>query len=209
MARIFSCYGRCAKISLEFYGQRAVFGSFVRKQNAFYGQTIIFRWFVRKFLPIMMRIYGQSRLFGAFIRKNGPKRLNFYGQTAVFDHFVRNWQWFCKMQRCTATAQSLHLTSITGKTWFLRFARNLRLQCFGKDNRVEHFSDFLRFCSTFGAARAEFGESGRQKLHILPGFCLLLEPSASILECQVDKNHTFLPVFVYFWNRAPRFWSVR
>ena len=27
----------------QIYGQRAIFGEFVRKQNAFYGQTIIFR----------------------------------------------------------------------------------------------------------------------------------------------------------------------
>ena len=35
--------GQSAKISLEIYGQTAIFGAFVRKQNAFYGQTIIFR----------------------------------------------------------------------------------------------------------------------------------------------------------------------
>ena len=72
--------------------------------------------------------------------KPGQKRLNFYGQTAVFDHFVRNRhfsrrpitdkvsifidlsvnggkrQWFCQMQCCASSAQSLHLTSVTGKT---------------------------------------------------------------------------------------------
>ena len=132
-----------------------------------------------------------------------------YGQRAIFGDFVRKRQWFCQMQCCTATAQSLHLTSIMGKTWFLRFARNLGSHCFGKSNWVEHFSNFLRFCSTFESARSEFRESGRQKLHVLPDFCLLSGPRASILECQVDKNHAFLPVFVYFRCRAPRFWNVR
>ena len=75
---------------IQIYGQSAIFGWFVRKQNAFYGQTGIFQWFVRKFLAIILGIYGQKPLFGAFVRKTGPKRLNFYGQTAGFDHFVRN-----------------------------------------------------------------------------------------------------------------------
>ena|GEM_PF-6035664 len=33
MARIFSCSGRCAKISLEFYGQSAIFDHFVRNRH--------------------------------------------------------------------------------------------------------------------------------------------------------------------------------
>ena len=65
--------------------------------------------------------------------KPGPKRLNFYGQKAVFDHFVRNRHFSGRpftdrrpifsdlsvndndFAKCSA-AQSLHLTSITGKT---------------------------------------------------------------------------------------------
>ena len=84
MARIFSCSGRCTEISPEFYGQRAIFGAFVRNQNAFYGQTAIFRWFVRKFLTIMMRIYGQSRLFGPFVRKTEVETSEFLRTN---DHF--------------------------------------------------------------------------------------------------------------------------
>ncbi|MEE0003896.1 MAG: hypothetical protein UE077_03755, partial [Ligilactobacillus ruminis] len=60
------------------------------------------------------------------------------------------------MQCCAATAQSLHLTSVTGKTFFLEFACNLKSHCFGEGTRIEHFSDFGGFCSTFGTARAEF-----------------------------------------------------
>ena len=87
-----------------------------------------------------------------------------------------------------------------------------------------------RFLSTFGSVRAEFGESGRQKRGIHPvflstfetarpefrlagrqkrgislGFCLLSGSCTSNLEGLVDKNHTFLPFFVYFRGRAPRF----
>ena len=35
---------------------------------------------------------------------------------------------------------------------------------------VEHFFDFLRFCSTFEFARPEFGPTGRQKSDIPPFF---------------------------------------
>ena len=88
-------------------------------------------------------------------------------------------------------------TCLRAKRLFLRFARNLRPHCLGEGNRVEHFSDFGGFCSTFEAARAEFGvggrtffrfwrilfyfraaragfeESGRQKRVVSPVFCLL------------------------------------
>jgi len=77
------------------------------------------------------------------------------------------------MQCCAATAQSLHLTSVTGKTFFLEFACNLRSHCFGEGTRVEHFSDFGGFCSTFEAALTDFGVDGRQKSVIPTGFCLL------------------------------------
>ena len=171
MARIFSCSGRCAKISLEFYGQSAIFDHFVRNRH-FSGRP-------------------------------------FTDSMPIFIDVSVNGSDFAK---CSAARQLLNRCiwlRLLAKRWFLKFVRNLRSQCFGKDNRVEHFSDFLRFCSTFGTARAEFGESGRQKLHILPGFCLLSRPRDSVSKCQVDKNHTFIPVFVYFRGRATRFRSVR
>ena len=112
------------------------------------------------------------------------------------------------MHCCAATAQSLHLTSVTGKTFFLEFACNLRSHCFGEGTRVEHFSDFGGFCSTFEAMRVDFGVDGRQKSNISPGFCLLSVQHAPFLESAVDKNQTFLPVFVYFQVRAPQFWRV-
>ena len=109
------------------------------------------------------------------------------------------------MQCCAATAQSLHLTSVTGKTFFLEFACNLRSHCFGEGTRVEHFSDFGGFCSTFEATRVDFGAGGRQKSNISPGFCLLPGPCTTISESLVDKIQAFPPVFVYFQSHAPKF----
>ena len=100
------------------------------------------------------------------------------------------------MQCCAAIAQALHLTSVTGKTFFLEFACNLRSHCFGEGTRVEHFSDFGGFCFTFEAARVDFGVDGRQKSDISPVFCLLLFPCDPFLEAVVDKKESFIPVFV-------------
>ena len=70
---------------------------------------------------------------------------------------------------------------------------------------VEHFSKFWRFCSALGSARAGFWGSGRQKRGIPPFFCLLSDPREPILKGQVDKKEAFIPFFVYFQDRAPRF----
>ena len=67
------------------------------------------------------------------------------------------------MQCFASSAQSLHLTLITGKTLISEICRNLRPHCFGEGNRVEHFLNFWRFCSTFEAAHPIFEVSGRQK----------------------------------------------
>ena len=162
--------------------------------------------------------------------KPDQKRLNFYGQTAVFDHFVRNRHFWnspftdkasifidvsvngSDFAKCSAAHHLLnHCTwlRLRAKRWFLRFARNLRSHCFGEGTRVEHFSDFWGFCSTFEAAHPNFGESGRQKPSISPDFCLLPGPRTSILESAVDKKESFPPFFVYFWFRAPWIWTSR
>ena len=91
----------------------------------------------------------------------------------------------------------------TGKFPVFQFCP-LRLRCFSEDNRVEYFSDFSGFCSTFGSACLDFGGSGRQKSSTSPIFCLLLDPHALNLEGQVDKNRAPLPFFVYFPLRVPR-----
>ena len=95
-------------------------------------------------------------------------------------------------------------TCLRAKRLFLRFARNLRPHCLGEGNRVEHFSDFGGFCSTFGVARPGFEQSGRQKSDISPGFCLLSGLRRPDLNSQVDKNQAFPPVFVYFQDCAGR-----
>lgn len=64
---------------------------------------------------------------------------------------------------------------------------------------------FHRFLSTSRSAHHNFGACGRQKSDISPGFCLLPGPRTTISESQVDKNQTFLPVFVYFQSHAPKF----
>ncbi|WP_288721407.1 hypothetical protein, partial [uncultured Ligilactobacillus sp.] len=58
-------------------------------------------------------------------------------------------------------ACSINASKLAYGQRFLRFARNLRQHCFDESNRVEHFSNFWGFCSTFEAARVEFGGGGR------------------------------------------------
>ena len=84
MARIFYYSGWCTEISLEFYGQRAIFGAFVRNQNAFYGQKAVFDHFVRNRhfsgrpftdkLPIFidLSVNGSDFEFVLLSRSRGP-----------------------------------------------------------------------------------------------------------------------------------------
>ena len=137
--------------------------------------------------------------------KPRPKSPKFYGQTAVFDHFVRNRHFWNRpftdsrpifidvsvndsdFAKCSAAHHLLNRCTwlrLRSKRWFLRFARNLRPKCFGEGNRVEHFLNFSRFCSTFGAARTDFGGSGRTFFQ-------------------------FLEILFYFRGRADRIWSRR
>ena len=137
--------------------------------------------------------------------KPGPKRLNFYGQTAIFDHFVRNRHFssspftdkvsifidvsvndsdFDKFSAAHHLLNRCTRLRLRVKRCFLRFVRNLRPHCFGEGNRVEHFSDFWRFCSTLGAARDDFGVSGRTFFQ-------------------------FFGILFYFRSRAGRIWSRR
>ena len=166
----------------------AHFHRFVRKQNVFYGQTAIFDHFVRN-RHFWSRPFTDRRPIFADLSVNGSD----FAKCSAAHHLFNHCTW-------------LRLRS---KRWFLRFARNLRPHCFGEGNRVEHFSDFGGFCSTFGSAHTNFGESGRQKWGISIGFCLLLVPRTPVLESPVDKNQTFPPVFAYFQVRAPQFQRVR
>ena len=73
---------------------------------------------------------------------------------------------------------------------------------------VEHFFNFWRICSTFGAARGTFEVDGRQNTVVLFRFCLLLGPRALDLGAGVDKKRSFCFVFVYFEVRAAFLGSV-
>ena len=178
MVRIFSCSGQRTKISLEFTDKAPFFADLSVSKTHFTDKQSFFSNLSVNFWPLWWGFTDKSLFLERLSVKPDPKRLNFYGQTAVFDHFVRNRHFLSRpftdsmpifsdlsvndndFAKCSA-AQSLHLTSITGKTWFLRFARNLRPHCFGEGNRVEHFSDFWRFCSTFEFAQTDFGVGGR------------------------------------------------
>ena len=167
MARVFSYFGRYAKISLKFYGQ-----------------TCISRWFVRKFLAIMMKIYGQKAVFEHFVRNRLFSSRPITDKLPIFIDLSVNGSDFAK---CSAAHHLLnHCTwpRLRAKRWFLRFARNLRPHCFGEGNRVEHFSNFWRFCSTFDVAHLEFGGSGRTFFQ-------------------------FWMILFYFRGRASWIWSVR
>ena len=157
------------------------------------------------FWPLWWGFTDKSLFLERLSVKPGPKRLNFYGQTAVFDHFVRNRHFSSRpftdsmpifidssvndsdFAKCSAAQNLLnHCTwpRLRAKRRFLRFARNLRPHCFGEGNRVEHFSDFWEFCSTFGGARSDFGAGGRTFFQ-------------------------FWMILFYFRRRADRIWSRR
>ena len=152
------------------------------------------------FWPFWWGFTDKAGFLGHLSVKPGPKRLNFYGQTAIFDHFVRNRHFWnspftdsmpifidSSVNEILPNAVLLkHCTwvRLRAKRRFLRFARYLRSQCFGESKRVEHFFSFLRFCSTFEAARSDFGAGGRTFFQ-------------------------FFEILFYFQSRAGRIWSRR
>ena len=143
---------------------------------SFYGDLSVNFW------PLWWGFTDRSLFLEHLSVKPRSKPLKYYGQTAVFDHFVRNRHFWNSpftdkvsifidvsvngndFDKFSAAHHLLnHCTGsrLRAKRCFLKFARNLRPHCFGEGNRVEHFSDFWRFCSTFRAARAEFVGGGR------------------------------------------------
>ena len=104
-------------------------------------------------------------------RSKPPKS---YGQKAVFDHFVRNRHF---LSRPITDKEPIFIDVSVNDNWFWQ------MQC----------------CALSAPwPNPDFGEPSRQKTHISPGFCLLSGPRTPNLKCPVDKNQTFLPVFVYF-----------
>ena len=205
MARIFSYSGRWAKISLKFTDKAFVFEDLSVIKTHFTDKPSFSGDLSVNFWSLWWGFTDKAGFLEHLSVKPGPKRLNFYGQTAGFDHFVRNRYFSDRpftdsmpifidlsvngsdFAKCSAAHHLLNRCTwlrLRAKRCFLEFTRNLRPHGFGEGNRVEHFSKFWRFCSTFEAARSGFGESGRQKSDISP-------------------------FFVYFRNRAPQFQSVR
>ena len=64
----------------------------------------------------MMRIYGQSRLFGPFVRNRHFSGGPITDKESIFSDVSVNDSDFDKCSVANPSAQSLHLTSVTGKT---------------------------------------------------------------------------------------------
>jgi len=187
-ARIFSCSGRCAKISLKFTDKAFVFEDLSVSKTHFTDKPSFSGDLSVNFWPLWWGFTDKQGFLDHLSVKSGPKRLNFYGQKAVFDHFVRNRHFSGRpftdsmpifidvsvndndFAKCSAAHHLLNRCTwlrLRAKRCFLEFARNLRPHSFGEGNRVEHFSKFWIFCSTLRAARAEFGVGGRTFFQIL------------------------------------------
>ena len=175
-------WGQSAKISLKFTDKEPIFADLSVSKPHFTDKPTFSGDLSVNFWPLWWRFTDKAGFLEHLSVKPGPKRLNFYGQTAVFAHFVRNRHFSGRpftdrvpifidvsvndddFAKCSAAHHLLnHCTwlRLRAKRWFLRFARNLRPHCFGEGTRVEHFSDFWGFCSTFEATRVEFVGDGR------------------------------------------------
>ena len=183
----------------QIYGQSAFFDDLSVSKTYFTDKPAFSSDLSVNFWPLWRGFTDKQGFLDHLSVKPGPNRLNFYGQTAIFDHFVRNRHFSGKpftdklsifsdlsvngsdFDKCSAAHHLLNYCTwprLRAKRWFLWFARNLRPHCFGKGNWVEHFLNFGWFCSIFRTACPKFGESGRQKSHISPVFCLLSRPRA-------------------------------
>ena len=228
--RIFSCSRRHAKISLKFTDKVPFFADLSVSKTYFTDKPSFFGDLSVNFWPLWGEFTDRRLFLGHLSVKPRSKPPKSYGQTAIFDHFVRNRYFssgpftdkepifidlsvngsdFAKGSAAHHLLNHCTWPRLRAKRCFLEFARNLRPHGFGEGNRVEHFSEFWRFCSTFGSAHPEFGPAGRQKWGIHPGFCLLLVPRAPNFDKLVDKNEAFIPFFVYFRIRTGRIWRVK
>ena len=141
------------------------------------GHEPVRNWIMIKIIAVMARIFlilgGAPRFYSNFTDKVpiladlSVIKTHFTDKLPIFIDLSVNGSDFDK---CSAAHHLLNYctwSQLRAKRWFLRFARNLRTHCFGKGNWVEHFLNFGWFCSTFWAARAEFGVSGRTFFKIL------------------------------------------
>ena len=88
-ARIFSCSGRCAKISLKFTDKEPIFADLSVSKPHFTDKPTFSSDLSVNFWPLWWWFTDKAGFLKHLSVKTGPKRLNFYGQTAIFDHFVR------------------------------------------------------------------------------------------------------------------------
>ena len=186
-ARIFSCSGRHAKISLKFTDKAFVFEDLSVIKTHFTDKPSFSGDLSVNFWPLWWGFTDRRLFLERLSVKPGPKRLNFYGQTVIFTHFVRNRHFSSRLitdsmpifidvsvndndfAKCSAAHHLLNRCTwlrLRAKRCFLEFALNL-------DQPVDKNQTFPRFLSTFEAARSGFGVSDRQKWAIHSVFCLL------------------------------------
>ena len=188
------CSTNSAKISSRFTDKGPFFDDLSVSKTHFTDKPAFSSDLSVNFWPLWWWFTDKSRFLDHLSVKPRSKPSKSYGQTAIFDHFVRNRHFSSRpftdkapifidvsvndsdFAKCSAAHHLLNRCTwlrLRSKRWFLRFARNLRPKCFGEGNRVEHFLNFSRFCSTFRSAHPDFWVGGRQKSHISHGFCLL------------------------------------
>ena len=205
MARIFFFFGQRAKISLKFTDKEPFFADLSVSKTHFTDKPSFSGDLSVNFWPLWWGFTDKAGFLEHLSVKPGSKRLESYGQKAVFDHFVRNRHFsgrsftdrvpifidlsvndsdFDKFSDAHHLLNHCTWPRLRAKWCFLKFARNLRPHCFGKGNWVEHFLNFRWFCSTFEAARTEFGVGGR-------------------------TFPQFLGILFYFRGSADRIWSRR
>ena len=99
-------------------------------------------------------------------------------------------------------------TCLRTKRRSLRFARNLRPHCFGEGNRVEHFSDFWRFCLLL-RSRGPILEPAVEHFFNFSGFCSTFEVARAGFGAGGRTFFRFWRILFYFQSRAGRIWSRR
>ena len=166
---------------VPFFADLSVSKTYFTDKPSFFGDLSVNFW------PLWGEFTDRRLFLGHLSVKPRSKPPKSYGQTAIFDHFVRNRYFssgpftdkepifidlsvngsdFAKGSAAHHLLNHCTWPRLRAKRCFLEFARNLRPHGFGEGNWVEYFFKFWRFCSTFGSARAEFRQAGRQKSHV-------------------------------------------
>ena len=187
MVRIFSCSGRCTKISLEFYGQSAIFDHFVR--NRYFSS----RPFTDK-LPIFIDLSVND---------------NDFAKCSATHHLLNHCTWLRlrAKRRFLRFARNLRPHFSCEGNWveyffkFLRFCSTFRVarSGFGESGRQKRGIHPV-FCLFLGP-RAQFSKYPVDKKEaFIPVFVYFQDRAPQFSKCQVDKNETFSP----FLSTVPR-----